>query len=199
LGNNFAAWLFVLQTVLGSCGCFSYEQGIESIVADDEGIITYIPHLRRYARALTGDHVSAEDLVQDTLERAWQRMALWRPGTNIRAWLFTIMHNLYVNQIKASARGMRRSENPTELDVPVSAAQDDRLELRDLNRALQQLPHEQREVVLLIGLEQLSYDQAAKVLGVPIGTVMSRLSRGREQLRSIMSRGGSSPQLKVIK
>jgi RNA polymerase sigma-70 factor (ECF subfamily) len=168
-------------------------------VADDEGIITYIPHLRRYARALTGDHVSAEDLVQDTLERAWQRMALWRPGTNIRAWLFTIMHNLYVNQIKASARGMRRSDNPTELDVPVSAAQDDRLELRDLDRALQRLPHEQREVVLLIGLEQLSYDEAAKVLGVPIGTVMSRLSRGREQLRSMMSRGGPSSQLKVIK
>lgn len=168
-------------------------------MADDEGIITYIPHLRRYARALTGDHVSAEDLVQDTLERAWQRMALWRPGTNIRAWLFTIMHNLYVNQIKASARGMRRSDNPTELDVPVSAAQDDRLELRDLDRALQRLPHEQREVVLLIGLEQLSYDEAAKVLGVPIGTVMSRLSRGREQLRSMMSRGGPSSQLKVIK
>jgi RNA polymerase sigma-70 factor (ECF subfamily) len=168
-------------------------------VADDEGIITNVTHLRRYARALTGDHVSAEDLVQDTLERAWQRMALWRPGTNIRAWLFTIMHNLYVNQIKASARGMRRSDNPTELDVPVSAAQDDRLELRDLDRALQRLPHEQREVVLLIGLEQLSYDEAAKVLGVPIGTVMSRLSRGREQLRSMMSRGGPSSQLKVIK
>jgi RNA polymerase sigma-70 factor (ECF subfamily) len=183
----------------GSRGFFAHEQGIESIVADDEGIITYIPHLRRYARALTGDHVSAEDLVQDTLERAWQRMALWRPGTNIRAWLFTIMHNLYVNQIKASARGMRRSDNPTELDVPVSAAQDDRLELRDLDRALQRLPHEQREVVLLIGLEQLSYDEAAKVLGVPIGTVMSRLSRGREQLRSMMSRGGPSSQLKVIK
>ncbi len=168
-------------------------------MADAEGIITYIPHLRRYARALTGDYTSSEDLVQDTLERAWGRMALWRPGSDLRAWLFTIMHNLFVNQVKAGARGLYRSADQTEFDLPISPAQDDRLELRDLNRALQRLPHEQREVVLLIGLEQLSYDEAAKVLGVPIGTVMSRLSRGREQLRSMLNRGSSSAQLKVIK
>lgn len=175
------------------------EQGSETIVADAEGIITYIPHLRRYARALTGNHVSAEDLVQDTLERAWTRMALWRPDSNIRAWLFTIMHNLYVNQIKAAARGRHRKSNQTEVDLAVSPAQDNRLELRDLTRALQMLPQEQRQVLLLIGLEQLSYDEAAKVLRVPIGTVMSRLSRGREQLRLIMNRGISSAQLKAIK
>lgn len=168
-------------------------------MADAEGIITHIPHLRRYARALTGDHVAAEDLVQDTLERAWKRMALWRPGSNFRAWLFTIMHNLYVNQIKAGARGMRRNVDQAEFEAPFSPSQDGQLELRDLNKALQRLPHEQREVVLLIGLEQLSYDEAAKVLGVPIGTVMSRLSRGREQLRSIMNRGSTQAQLKVIK
>ncbi len=168
-------------------------------MAEAEGIITYIPQLRRYARALTGNHVSAEDLVQDTLERAWTRMALWRPDSNIRAWLFTIMHNLYVNQIKAAARGRQPKGTQSELDLAVSPAQDYRLELRDLTRALQRLPPEQREVVLLIGLEQLSYDEAAKVLRVPIGTVMSRLSRGREQLRVIMNRGISSAQLKAIK
>ncbi|MGH7931245.1 MAG: RNA polymerase sigma factor [Candidatus Binatia bacterium] len=168
-------------------------------MADAEGIITHIPHLRRYARALTGDHVAAEDLVQDTLERAWKRIALWRPGSNIRAWLFTIMHNLYVNQIKAAARGVRRNANQTELNVSVSTAEDHRLELRDLNKALQRLPPEQKEVVLLIGLEQLSYNEAAKILRIPVGTVMSRLSRGREQLRLIMNRGSSPAQLKAIK
>jgi RNA polymerase sigma-70 factor, ECF subfamily len=168
-------------------------------VADAEGIIMHIPHLRRYARALTGNHASAEDLVQDTLERAWKRMALWRPGSNLRAWLFTIMHNLYVNQIKAGARGVNRNADHSEIELPVSPPQEGRLELRDLNRALQRLPHDQREVVLLVGLEQMSYDEAAKVLGVPIGTIMSRLSRGREQLRSLMNRGSSPAQLKVIK
>jgi RNA polymerase sigma-70 factor (ECF subfamily) len=168
-------------------------------VADAEGIITYIPHLRRYARALTGDQVAAEDLVQDTLERAWKRMALWRPGSNIRAWLFTIMHNLYVNQIKAAARGAQRNANSPDVTLPLSSSHDQRLELRDLHKALQGLPDEQREVVLLIGLEQLSYDEAAKVLRIPVGTVMSRLSRGREHLRLIMNRGSSPTQLKAIK
>jgi RNA polymerase sigma-70 factor (ECF subfamily) len=168
-------------------------------VADADGIITHIPHLRRYARALTGDPTSADDLVQDTLERAWTRMALWRPGSNIRAWLFTIMHNLYVNQIKAGARGRSQNSNNPQVDTAALASQENRLELRDLMKALQQLPREQREVVLLIGLEQLSYEEAAKVLGIPTGTVMSRLSRGREQLRMLMNRGSSAASLKVIK
>jgi RNA polymerase sigma-70 factor (ECF subfamily) len=168
-------------------------------VADADGIITHIPHLRRYARALTGDFASAEDLVQDTVERGWKRMALWRPGSDLRAWLFTIMHNLYVNQLKAGQRRRVQGTGHNDVDVPVSPPQDNQLELIDLHKSLQRLPPEQREVVLLIGLEQLSYDEAAKVLGVPVGTVMSRLSRGREQLRSMMSRGSFSAQLKVIK
>jgi RNA polymerase sigma-70 factor (ECF subfamily) len=189
--------LFVFRT--GLHGPPGQDQGSEPIVADAEGIITHIPHLRRYARALTGNLTSAEDLVQDTLERAWTRMALWRPGSNIRAWLFAIMHNLYVNQIKAAARGRHWKNNPTQGEVSVSSEQDNVLELRDLTKALQRLPEEQREVVLLIGLEQLSYDEAAKVLQIPIGTVMSRLSRGREQLRLLMNRGISAAQLKAIK
>jgi RNA polymerase sigma-70 factor (ECF subfamily) len=168
-------------------------------VADGEGIITYIPHLRRYARALTGDQAAAEDLVQDTLERAWTRMVLWRPNSNIRAWLFTIMHNIYVNQVKSAARGQPQSGHWAEMEGSVSPSQENRLELRDLSKALQRLSHEQREVVLLIGLEQLSYEEAAQVLRIPIGTVMSRLSRGREQLRSILNRNVSSAQLKAIK
>jgi RNA polymerase sigma-70 factor (ECF subfamily) len=155
--------------------------------------------LRRYARALTGDQTAADDLVQDTLERAWTRILLWRPDSNIRAWLFTIMHNIYVNQIKAAARARPQAVTPAAVERMVSPAQENWLELRDLSNALQRLPYEQREVLLLVGLEQLSYEEAAKVLGIPIGTVMSRLSRGREQLRLIMNRGVASPPLKAIK
>ncbi len=168
------------------------------MVGIGERIATLIPQLRRYARALTGDYTAAEDLVQDTLERAWRRIGLWRLGSDLRAWLFTIMHNLYVNQLKA---GSRKQDRPAELvtpDLSVRATQEDSLELRDLSKALRQLSNEQREVVLLVGLEQMSYGEVAKVLGVPIGTVMSRLSRGREQLRQIMG-GSATPQLKVIK
>jgi RNA polymerase sigma-70 factor, ECF subfamily len=168
-------------------------------VADAEGIVKHVPHLRRYARALTGDFTSAEDLVQDTIERGWRRMTLWRPGSNLRAWLFTIMHNLYVNQLKAGQRRSNIAAPSDGHDVPVSPAQDHHLELIDLSKALQRLPPEQREVVLLIGLEQLSYGEAAKILGVPIGTVMSRLSRAREHLRSLMNRSNNPAQLKVIK
>jgi RNA polymerase sigma-70 factor (ECF subfamily) len=168
-------------------------------VADAEGIVKHVPHLRRYARALTGDFTSAEDLVQDTIERGWRRMTLWRPGSNLRAWLFTIMHNLYINQVKAGQRHSNIAVSHDDRDVPVSAPQDHHLELIDLSKALQRLPPEQREVLLLIGLEQMSYDEAAKILGVPIGTVMSRLSRAREHLRSLMNRANSPAQLKVIK
>lgn len=166
---------------------------------DAQGIATHIPHLRRYARALTGDHSAADDLVQDTLERAWRRLVLWRSGGNLRAWLFTIMHNLYVNQLKANPANRSQSAEHAALDLSVTPTQEDRLELQDLNKALRRLSNEQREVVLLVGLEQLSYDEAARVLGVPIGTVMSRLSRGREQLRAMMSGGVGTPQLKVVK
>jgi RNA polymerase sigma-70 factor, ECF subfamily len=168
-------------------------------VADADLIINYIPHLRRYATALTGNHAAADDLVQDTLERAWTRIGLWRRDTNIRAWLFTIMHNVYINQVKAGARRRHGKGNDSQLDVAVAASNENRLEIRDLTKALQQLPREQREVVLLIGLEQLSYEEAAKILRIPIGTVMSRLSRGREQLRVILNRGSSSITLKAIK
>ena len=166
---------------------------------DAEGIATYIPQLRRYARALTGNYTAAEDLVQDTLERAWRRIGLWRSGSDLRAWLFTIMHNLYVNQMKADPRKQNQPAEHAELELSVTPAQEERLELRDLNKALLRLSNEQREVVLLVGLEQMSYDEAAKVLGVPIGTVMSRLSRGREQLRAMMHGGSATAQLKVVK
>lgn len=162
-------------------------------------IVAEIPRLRRYARALTGDPARADDLVQDTLERALSRLLLWRPG-DLRAWLFTIMHNVYVNQIKSAARVEYLADDLLP-DLPLRATQSDSLELRDLDRALARLSPDQREVLLLVGLEDLSYEQAAKVVGAPVGTVMSRLSRGRERLRTLLADTDLSgtPQLKVVK
>ena len=168
-------------------------------MGNDEHIATHIPQLRRYARALTGDYTAAEDLVQDTLERAWKRIGLWRLGSDLRAWLFTIMHNLHVNQLKADSRQQGQPPEQATLDLSVRPTQEDRLELRDLNKALRRLSNEQREVLLLVGLEQMSYEEVAKVLGIPLGTVMSRLSRGRDQLRAMMEGSSATPQLKVIK
>jgi len=162
-------------------------------------IVAEIPRLRRYARALTGDTARADDLVQDTLERALSRFSLWRPG-NLRAWLFTIMHNIFVNQIKSAARIDYLADDLLP-DLPLRATQSDNLELRDLDRALSRLSAEQREVLLLVGLEDLSYEETAHIVGTPIGTVMSRLSRGRERLRVLLSGEelAAAPQLKVIK
>jgi len=165
---------------------------------DAESIVEMIPRLRRYARALAGDRASADDLVQDTLERAWAKLHLYRRGTDLRAWLFTVMHNVYVNQLRAARPGVQLDEELPELSQP--ARQSDGLELRDLDLAIRRLPPEQREVLLLVVLEDMSYETAAATLGIPIGTVMSRLARAREKLRAMLS--GLPPgatQLKVVK
>jgi RNA polymerase sigma-70 factor (ECF subfamily) len=159
-------------------------------------IVAHIPRLRRYARALAGDSHRADDLVQDTLERALAKFHLWRRGSDLRAWLFTVMHNVFINQLKA--RRELALDDAVE-DGLQSATQSDPLELRDLDAALRQLPVEQREVLLLVGLEQLSYAEVSKALSVPVGTVMSRLSRGRERLRAVMSGTATVTSLKVVK
>ncbi|MGQ9686563.1 MAG: sigma-70 family RNA polymerase sigma factor [Thiobacillaceae bacterium] len=160
-------------------------------------LIQHIPRLRRYARALTGDASRADDLVQDTLERALAKLDLWRPGTDLRAWLFTLMHNLFVNQVRAASN--RPTQDPEGLtEIPVDGGQMDALAVRDIRNALQSLPAEQREVILLVGLEQFGYADTARILGIPLGTVMSRLSRGRERLRQILE-GEPATRLKVVK
>ena len=169
-------------------------------MAPAHAIEEHIPRLRRYARALVGDRASADDLVQNTLERAWGRLHLWQAGTDLRAWLFTTMHNLHVNHARASH--IRRAESLDEeaMEVPVRATQQDALLLRDLDKALRQLPDEQREVVLLVGLGQLPYDEVARMLEIPLGTVMSRLSRGREKLRALMTGATmTTPSLRPVR
>ena len=151
-------------------------------------ITIHIPRLRRYARALLSDVASADDLVHDTLERALSKFSLWRRNSDLRAWLFTIMHNIYVNQGRAARKRAHLMVDTQEMDTPsVKSAHEDALALRDMNRALTQLPDEFREVVLLVGVEQMSYDEVARILDIPKGTVMSRLSRGRDKLRQLMS------------
>ncbi len=161
-----------------------------------ERLVDLIPRLRRYARALAGDRASADDLVQDTLERAWTKLHLYRRGTDLRAWLFTVMHNVHVNRVRAA-----RPTDPLDEGMPElasRASQGDALAARDLDRAIARLPDEQRAVLLLVTLEDLSYEETAQTLAIPIGTVMSRLSRAREKLRAMML-GGAAAKLKVVK
>jgi RNA polymerase sigma-70 factor (ECF subfamily) len=165
----------------------------------DLEIVKHIPRLRRYARALTGDSGRADDLVQDTLERALVKFHLWQPGSDLRAWMFTIMHNVYVNHVRANKSAVVTALEEEVVQPAIRATQGDRLEVLDLQVALSQLPEEQREVLLLVGLEQLTYEEAARVLGIPIGTVMSRLSRGRERLRGLLTGDGVQSGLKVVK
>jgi len=160
-----------------------------------ERLLACLPRLRRYARALTGDSASADDLVQDTVERGWARIAQWRPDGDLRAWLFGIMHNLHIDNL-------RRSPPPAlaldDGDLP-AAPSGEPLGLRDLERALQQLPPAQREVLLLVALEEMRYEDVAATLDIPLGTVMSRLSRAREHLRRLMAGQPPAASLKVVK
>lgn len=165
---------------------------------DSRAILAELPRLRRYARAMLGDRAAADDLVQDTLERAWSRISLWRPGSDLRAWLFGIMHNLRVDQLRRPSLATHSIDEATE-DVPTRATQTDYLEVMDLESALQQLPDEQREVLLLVALEDFSYAEVAAALAIPLGTVMSRLSRARERLRQIMASRPVATQLKVVR
>jgi RNA polymerase sigma-70 factor, ECF subfamily len=146
-----------------------------------------IPRLRRYARALTRDGARADDLVQSCLARALAKSHLWEPGTDLRAWLFTILHNQHVNDVR---RAVREGINiPVEDVTPMLATQSTQtsaLSLRDLDRSLGRLPEEQRQVLLLVGLEGMRYEEVATILNVPVGTVRSRLSRGRDMLRYLM-------------
>lgn len=157
-----------------------------------------VPALRRYARALTRNADLADDLVQDCLERAIRKRRLWLPTGPLRSWLFRILLNLYRNEIRQSRR---RGEHVT-LDAMVEpstpAPQPGRLALAEVARAIDGLPEEQREALLLVVLEGMSYAEAAQILGIPDGTLMSRLSRARAALRG-MTGFSEEPRLRTVK
>jgi len=165
-------------------------------------LVAALPRLRRYARVLTGDVHRADDLVQDTLARAWEKRRLWQAGSDLRAWLFTIMHNVHVNQYAVRRREFAQASLDADdgpaagWEIPVRATQSDRVELAEVLAQVGRLPVEQREVLILAAVEELGYEEIREVLGVAIGTVMSRLSRAREKLRRM---NAETAPLKVVR
>lgn len=157
---------------------------------DRRQILDHLPSLRRYARMLAGDAWAADDLVQDTLERACRKWLLWRSDGNLRAWLFTLMHNLYLNQRRAAPGGQWLDIASLADSLPAPEGRSDAA--LDLERCLQRLPPEQRAVLLLVSVEDMSYAEVAQVLQLPQGTVMSRLSRARARLREMMDAPAAS-------
>jgi RNA polymerase sigma-70 factor (ECF subfamily) len=164
--------------------------------AISDQLYRHVAGLRRYAFALTGGQQEAEDLVQDTLLRALGALRSFRSGGNLRAWLFSIMHNAFISGVR------RRTPWLVELDEEALAAAEApaqliKLELRDVLGALGRLPEPQRAALSLIALEDFSYEEAARVLDIPVGTLMSRLARGRETLRQ-MTRADARPPLQIV-
>ena len=158
-----------------------------------------IPRLRCYARVLTRDRERADELVQDCLERALSRLHRWRAGSDLRAWLFSIMHNLHVNQLRRHRNGpdfVPLEDEDCAAGTPTVT--ESSLDVHGLEAALAALPDEQREIIQMVCLEEMKYEDVAKILAIPLGTVMSRLHRGRERLRASMS-GNSKPHLRRIK
>jgi len=168
-------------------------------------LLAAIPRLRRYARVLTGDANRADDLVQDTLARAWEKRRLWAAGSDLRAWLFTIMHNVFINQRALARRDQQQvsldgGEGDEAWQIPVRAGQYTKVELMEVVQHVGRLPADQREVLLLAAVEELRYEEIAQALAIPVGTVMSRLSRARAKLRQAFADApAGSAALKVVK
>jgi RNA polymerase sigma-70 factor (ECF subfamily) len=180
---------------------------VASSVSSDEGagaaqavlhrdIECVLPSLRRYARSLTYDAIDADDLVQECLARALRKLHLWKVGTDLRAWLFSILHNEYVSQIRRAARQSTAVDwSEYESTLTCAPGQIEHLEIRDLVRALISLPEEQRTAVLMIGLGKGDYYEVASACKVPVGTIRSRLSRGRKALRAMTGMAPLQPHI----
>jgi RNA polymerase sigma factor (sigma-70 family) len=151
-----------------------------------------IPALRRYARTFVRDAGAADDLVQDTLERAISRWHQRRSDGDARAWLFTILHSLAIDHLRRTARRGREVplDDAGECDVAARSTQEDALRRDDILGAVGRLPDDQRSVLLLVSIEDMSYAEAARILDIPIGTVMSRLSRARTRLLTLLEEQG---------
>jgi RNA polymerase sigma-70 factor (ECF subfamily) len=183
--------------------------GMSRTTPTGQDMVAHVGALRRYALVLTRDPDRAEDLVQEALARAIGAVSTWRPGSDLRRWLLAIVHNVHVDrhrrrQLEATAT----SEAGWLADEAAPAAQPERVHLKQTVAALMALPEEQREALILIAFEGLSYRDAAAILGIPTGTLMSRLARGREALRTATGRGGTAassatvsrrPTLRLVK
>ena len=155
-------------------------------------IVGQLGSLRRYARSLTRDSADAEDLVHDALVRAYERRGTFRSGGNLRAWLFSIVHNVFIDRMRSRRSEAIRIEQAGQLaDTSTPAPQDHSVRLAEVREAFLALPDEQRSALHLVAIEGLSYQQAADVCGVPLGTLMSRIGRARAALRE-MEEGASA-------
>lgn len=153
-----------------------------------------LPHLRRFARGLTGDAALADDLVQDCVERAMLKVHLYDPARPLRAWLYAILRNIFIGGLRRDGRStvVKTVDDLSDGEGAVAAAQEERISVRLIGEALERLPPAHREVIVLVGLEEMSYRDVAEIIGVPMGTVMSRLSRARTQLRDILEQRGTT-------
>ncbi len=163
-------------------------------------ILAEIPRLRRYARALLRDADAADDLVQDCLEGALLRLDNWQTGESPRRWLFTIMHHLFVDQMRKSRRRsevvMLTLDDSEALSSP--ATQTETIASREIVDALQAVSPDRRAALLIVGIEGFSYAEAANILGIPAGTLMSRIARGREELRGLLDDASRRRMIRVV-
>ncbi|MBX3570605.1 MAG: sigma-70 family RNA polymerase sigma factor [Rhizobiaceae bacterium] len=165
-----------------------------------KAILDAIPELRRYARALLRDRDASDDLVQDCLERALSRMDNWRTGDNPRKWLLTIMHRIFLDQLRREKRRGEKAMLPLEDHeaMAVHAETSDGAASRDIVEALQAISPERRAAILIVSVEGFSYAEAASILGVPAGTLMSRIARGREELRALIEDGVRRRSIRMV-
>jgi RNA polymerase sigma-70 factor, ECF subfamily len=171
-----------------------------SAIAFQKNLIAQIPHLRRFARALSGDAALADDLVQDCVERALLKQHLYDASRPLKAWLYAILRNIHISQWRRSAQlgVMKPLDDMEEFEGSVEPAQDQNMSVALIGDALDLLPAQQREVLVMISLEELSYKEAAEIIGVPIGTIMSRLSRARSTMHNLLEKRGITV-LRVVK
>ncbi len=156
----------------------------------DDDILACLPHLRAFARSLTGNRDRADDLVQDAVLRALSAASQFTPGTNFKAWIFTILRNLYFNEFRRN-RALMRPLEAADLETHATApAQQAGLEFDDFRRAFNTLPAEQREALVLVGADGFRYEEAAAICGCPIGTIKSRVARARGEIEKLLGVGG---------
>lgn len=163
-------------------------------------LIPELPYLRRFARSLAGDAALADDLVQDTAARAIEKQHLYDPSRPLRSWLYAILRNLFINNVRKRSQFqvVKTVDELVDGEDAVAAEQEQGLSLKLITEAMARLPEQHREVIALVSLEEMSYRDVSEILGVPMGTVMSRLSRAREQLRIILASQGT-PVLRRVK
>lgn len=154
-----------------------------------EALVGAIPNLRAFAISLTGKHDLADDLVQETLLKAWSHRDKFEPGTNLKAWLFTILRNTYFSDFRKKRREVQDVDGQAAARLVSPAEQPGHLDMADFREALHLLSPDQREALLLVGAEGLSYEEAAKISGCAVGTVKSRVNRARVRLAEVLSAG----------